>query len=198
MASAEGADGSKKVEVKKANEWHMAILRAVTFLATASATIVMGLNKQTKTLVVATIGSTPVQATLTAKFQHTPAFVFFVAANAMASLHSLLMLAVECFGGKFDLKGLRFVMIPILDMMTVALVSGGASAAIFMGQLGKNGNKHARWNKTCDKFHTFCDHGQGAFIASSAGLVLLIIITIMSILKLRNYSSSFIIHSAVP
>lgn len=50
-------------------------LRVVAFLATASATLVMALNKETKKLVVATIGSTPITATLTAKFQHTPAFV---------------------------------------------------------------------------------------------------------------------------
>lgn len=51
------------------------VLRLVAFFATAAATVVMALNKQTKTMVVATIGSTPITATLTAKFQHTPAFV---------------------------------------------------------------------------------------------------------------------------
>lgn len=50
-------------------------LRILAFIATLAAAIVMGLNKETKTLVVATIGTIPVKATLTAKFQDTPAFV---------------------------------------------------------------------------------------------------------------------------
>ncbi|KAL0363693.1 UNVERIFIED_CONTAM: CASP-like protein 1B1 [Sesamum calycinum] len=126
----------------------LVLLRLLAFLATLSATVVMALNKQTKTVVVATIGTVPIESTLTAKFQHTPAFVygfgyfqflqenkhknddqlkiidlarrFFVIANGNASLHNLLML------------------------MNVAIVSGGASAAVFMGQLGRDGNSHAR------------------------------------------------------
>lgn len=50
-------------------------LRILALIATLAAAIVMGLNKETKTLVVATIGTVPIKATLTAKFQDTPAFV---------------------------------------------------------------------------------------------------------------------------
>ncbi|XP_058196810.1 CASP-like protein 1B2 [Rhododendron vialii] len=167
--------------------WVVPLLRVVAFLATLAATIVMGINRETKTIVVALIGSSPISATLTAKFQHTPAFVFFVIANAIASFHNLLMLAVECFGNKFDFKGLRLLLIPILDMMIVALVSAGAGGAVFMGELGRNGNSHARWNKICDKFESFCDHGAGAFIACFIGLLLLMIINVISILNLRNH-----------
>lgn len=68
--------------------------------------------------------------------------------------------------------------------MTVSLISGGDTAAVFMAELGMNGNKHARWNKICDKFDTFCDHGGGAIIASFAGLLLMLIISVISIVKL--------------
>ncbi|KAF8042283.1 hypothetical protein BT93_A0798 [Corymbia citriodora subsp. variegata] len=159
-------------------------LRLVAFLATVAATVVMALNKETKTIVVATIGSTPVTATLTAKFQHTPAFVYFVIANGMASLHNLLMIVVEIWGHKFDYKGLRLAMIAVLDMMTVAVASGADGAATFMAELGKKGNSHARWNKICDKFGSFCDHGGGAIISSFVGLLLLVIITALSIGRL--------------
>ncbi|KAK9267628.1 hypothetical protein L1049_010059 [Liquidambar formosana] len=162
------------------------VLRLLAFLATAAATVVMALNKESKTLVVATIGSTPVTATLTAEFQHTPAFVFFVVANAVASFHNLLVLVLDFCGQKLDYKGLRLLMIPILDMMVIALLSGGATAAAFMSELGKNGNSHARWNKICDKFNTFCDHGGGALIASFIGLGLLLVIAVMSIITLQK------------
>ncbi|KAF3964084.1 hypothetical protein CMV_011588 [Castanea mollissima] len=152
------------------------LLRLVAFLATASATIVMALNKQTNSLVVATIGNNPIKATLTAKFQHTPAFVFFVVANGMASFHNWLILVLEIVGHKIDYKGLRLAIIAIFDMLIVVLAAAGDGAAVFMAELGKNGNSHARWNKICDKFQTFCDHGSGALIASFIGLLLLLII----------------------
>ncbi|KAI3455881.1 hypothetical protein Pfo_012544 [Paulownia fortunei] len=176
------------------------LLRLLAFLSTLSATLVMALNKQTKTIVVATIGTVPIQATLTAKFQHTPAFVFFVIANGNASLHNLLMLVVSFMGPKFNFKGLAHLAIPVLDLMNVAIVSGGASAAAFMGQLGRDGNSHARWNKICDKFDSFCDHGGGAMIASFVGLMLMIIICSVSIIRLRNhnnYSNKPVLNSSV-
>ncbi|XP_030537144.1 CASP-like protein 1B2 [Rhodamnia argentea] len=184
-AKPEAMHGSTPISKAPRNQVLLA-LRLVAFFATAAATVVMALNKQTKTMVVATIGSTPIKATLSAKFQHTPAFVYFVIANGMASLHNLLMIVVEIWGDKFDYKGLRLVIIAILDMMTVALASGGDGAATFMAELGKNGNSHARWNKICDKFGSFCDHGSGAIISSFAGLLLLVIITAMSIGRLAK------------
>jgi len=59
---------------KPKKDWVNLSLRVVAFLATASATLVMAFNKQTKSMVVATIGTNPVTITLTAMFQHTPAF----------------------------------------------------------------------------------------------------------------------------
>lgn len=51
------------------------VVRVLALFGTVSATAVMAMNKEEKTIVVATIGTTPIQATLTANFQHTPAFV---------------------------------------------------------------------------------------------------------------------------
>lgn len=68
----------QKIDVAKSKvyyNWVMPLLRLLAFGATISATLVMALNNQKKTIVVATIGTTPIQATLNAKFQHTPAFV---------------------------------------------------------------------------------------------------------------------------
>lgn len=59
----------------KHHDWVLLSLRVVAFLATASATLVMAFNKQTKTLVVGTNGNTPITATLSAKYNQTPAFV---------------------------------------------------------------------------------------------------------------------------
>ncbi|CAA2973279.1 CASP 1B2 [Olea europaea subsp. europaea] len=98
------------------NDWIIPTLRLLAFFATLAATLVMALNRQKKTFV-ATIGTTPIQVTLTAKFQHTPAFVFFVIANGNASLHNLLILIVNFMGHKFDYKGFRPFAIAVLDMV---------------------------------------------------------------------------------
>jgi len=33
--------------------------------------------------------------------------------------------------------------------LNVTLISAAANAAAFMAEVGKNGNKHARWDKIC-------------------------------------------------
>ena len=70
--------------------------------------------------------------------------------------------------------------------LNVALAAAGDGAATFIAQLGKNGNSHARWNKICDKFGTYCDRGGGAIIASLIGLGLLLVVTVLSITKLQT------------
>ncbi|XP_022142567.1 CASP-like protein 1B2 [Momordica charantia] len=169
------------------SRWGLVAVRLVASFATASATLVMALNKETKSVVVATIGTAPLTATVAARFHHTPAFVFFVIANGMATLHNWIMIALDIFGPNLHFHGFRLPIIAILDMATVALASAGDGAATFMAALGKNGNKHARWNKICDKFSTYCDHGAGALIASFVGLCLLLLIDVISIVKVLKH-----------
>ncbi|ESQ55323.1 hypothetical protein EUTSA_v10026298mg [Eutrema salsugineum] len=173
-------------------------MRILAFMATLAAAIVMALNKETKTLVVATIGTIPIKATLTAKFQHTPAFVFFVIANVMVSFHNLLMIALQIFSRKLEYKGFHILSVAILDMLNATLVSAAANSAAFMAELGKNGNKHAKWNKICDRFATYCDHGGGALIAAFAGVILMLLISVVSISRLLISSNKFSTDAASP
>lgn len=76
--------------------WAILALRFVAFLATTAATLVMALNKETKSLVVATIGTTPIKATLTAKFQDTPAFMYDPL-NIPSSILSSVIVMYICF-----------------------------------------------------------------------------------------------------
>ncbi|CAI8587399.1 unnamed protein product [Vicia faba] len=183
-------------ETKTNKDWILLSLRVIAFFATTAATFVMALNKQTKSFVVGTIGNNPITATLSAKFNQTPAFVFFVIANGNASLHNLVMIALDLLGPQYDYKGLRLALIAILDMLTMALASAGDGAATFMSELGRNGNSHARWVKICDKFESYCNRGGGALIASFIGFILLLIIAVMSIAKLLKPNR--INHAASP
>ncbi|KAF5782982.1 putative casparian strip membrane protein [Helianthus annuus] len=160
------------------------LLRVLALFATTAATVVMALNKESHTFAVATIGNTPVKITLTAKFQHTPANIMFVIANGVATLHSLLMLSVMCFvSNKYDIKGLRFIIVTALDMVTIAVLSGAATAVAFMGELARNGNSHARWNKVCDNFERYCDQGSGAMLASYIGILFFMLVNLVNIFE---------------
>ncbi|KAJ4976295.1 hypothetical protein NE237_001401 [Protea cynaroides] len=177
----EKQDGSNQ---PKRQTWVFLLLRLLALFASVSATLVMALNKESKNIVVATIGTTNVTLALTAKFQHTSAFVFFVIVNGIASIHHLVILTADLFTYKFDFKGFQPLIITILDMGTVALVASGLGAATAMAELGKNGNSHARWNKICDKFGTFCNHGLGALVASFIGLSFLMFLNTLSMITL--------------
>nr|XP_043608900.1 CASP-like protein 1B2 [Erigeron canadensis] len=165
------------------------LLRVVALFATATATIVMALNKETHTFAVATIGNSPVKIALTAKFQHTPANVMFVIANGLATLHSLLMLLLTFVNHKNDFKGLRFVIVAALDMITIAIVSGAATAVAFMGELARDGNSHARWNKVCDNFDRFCDQASGAMLASYIGILFMMLVNMLNVFELGRFNT---------
>ncbi|KAG9440450.1 hypothetical protein H6P81_020615 [Aristolochia fimbriata] len=176
----------KATKAKKRDWWVLLVLRLLALLATVAATLVMALNKETKTVTVGVVGTQPVRQRLTAKFQQTPAFVFFVVADAIASFHNLTMLLLFLLGKKINFKGLGLLMI-LADLIIVALVTAGSAAAAAVAEIGKSGNSHARWNKICDKFDAYCDRAGGALLASYAGLAFLIAVTVISIVNLyRN------------
>lgn len=68
-------DKDVDLEMGRKRKWGFVLVRLVASLATASATLVMALNQQSKSIVVATIGTDPLTATLSAHFYHTPAFM---------------------------------------------------------------------------------------------------------------------------
>ncbi|KAL8214101.1 hypothetical protein R6Q57_003550 [Mikania cordata] len=179
----------KKREMKRM----VILLRIFALLATTAATVVMALNKETRTFVVATIGNTPVKINIAAKFQNTPANIMFVIANGVATLHSLLMLSLCFVSHKCDFKGLRFLIVAALDMVMIALVSGAATAVAFMGELARNGNSHARWNKVCDTFERFCDRASGAMLVSYIGILFFMLVNLLNFYehgRLINLSKS--------
>ncbi|MQL97856.1 hypothetical protein Taro_030552 [Colocasia esculenta] len=154
-------------------------LRVGVLLATAAAALLMGLNRQTRTMVVAVVGTTPISQTLVAKFYHTRAFIYFVIANAMASAYNLLVLLLRAVVKGEGRSGHR-LLVDIADKVVLVLVATGAAAAVSMAELAKNGNPHARWFPICDKFDSFCHRGGAAVVASFLGAALLLLLSILS------------------
>ncbi|GJU40102.1 CASP-like protein 1B2 [Tanacetum coccineum] len=189
-----GEDGEKAIASGSIVRWKVTmvvpLLRILALFATTAATIVMALNKETHTFAVATIGNTPVKVTLTAMFQHIPANVMFVLANGVATMQSLLMLSFGFVSQTYDFKGLRFVIIAALDMVMIAIVSGAATAVAFMGELARNGNSHARWNKVCDNFEKYCDKESGAMLVSYIGIFFLMLVNIVNVFELGKLKNT--------
>uniref|UniRef100_A0A0E0JCA4 CASP-like protein n=1 Tax=Oryza nivara TaxID=4536 RepID=A0A0E0JCA4_ORYNI len=152
------------------------VVRACVFLATAVAAVIMGLNKQSYTTVVAIVGTRPVTQTFTAKFKDTPAFVFFVIANAIASGYNLMVLVTR----RILQRRAQSLSVHLLDMVILTLLATGSATAASMAQLGKNGNLHARWNPICDKFGSFCNHGGIALVSSFIGVALMLALNLLS------------------
>ncbi|KAL5977088.1 hypothetical protein ACLOJK_021430 [Asimina triloba] len=157
---AAGGVGLKPHPKAKAPQCQWQIILVMRFLAlcaTAAAILVVTLNKQTKTIVVPLPGNTQLTASITAKFQQTPAFV----------------------------KG-QILWSGGVEQVMVNLQSAGAAAAVAMAELGKNGNSYAGWNKICNTFDAYCDRGTWALVASCIAIALLMAINALSTANFYN------------
>ncbi|CAD6269273.1 unnamed protein product [Miscanthus lutarioriparius] len=137
----------------------------------------MALNAQSYTAVVAIVGTRPLTQTFTAKFRDTPAFVYFVIANAIAAAYNLEVLLIRRLILRRRMAGL---VVHMLDMVIMALLATGAATAAAMAELGKNGNVHARWNPICDRFGSFCSRGGVALASSFTGVALMMALNLLS------------------
>ncbi|RLN29286.1 CASP-like protein 1B1 [Panicum miliaceum] len=153
------------------------VLRAAAALAAAVAAVVMALNTQSYTAVVAIVGTRLLTQTFTAEFRDTPAFVYFVIANAIAGAYNLVVLIIRRLTLRRRTASLVVLM---LDMVIMALLATGAATAASMAALGKNGNLHARWNPICDRFGSFCSRGGIAIVSSFIGVALMLALNLLS------------------
>ncbi|CAM0948927.1 unnamed protein product [Alopecurus aequalis] len=157
---------------------HSTLLRTSALSATAVAAAVMGLNRQSYTAVVAIVGTKPLRQTFTTQFKDTPAFVYFVVANVIASLYNLVVVLVmrRLVQGRVQ----RLVLVHMIDMVITVLLATGAATAASMAELGKNGNLHAHWNPVCNKFGSFCTRGGVSLVASFVGVALMLALNLLS------------------
>lgn len=159
-------------------------LRAFVLAATLVAAVVMGVDRQTRTIQI-TLADTlpPLEVPVTAKWSYSSAFVYFVVANAMVCVFSALALAT-CRR--------RGAVVPVMvgDLLALALLFSAVGAAAEFGILGERGNSHVRWAKVCNVYGAFCERAMAAVIvsllAAFANLVMLML-TILTIHKSSSY-----------
>ncbi|KAJ0092225.1 hypothetical protein Patl1_25582 [Pistacia atlantica] len=163
-----------------------AVLRVSLFAATLVAVVVMVTSKQTE---VVPVPGAPVGVMIphTAKFHHSPPFVYFVAALSVACLYSIITTLASlsltlkpAFSKKFFL---HFAFWDILILGVVASAMGAASAEAYNGL---RGNRHVGWSKVCPTYDKFCVHvGTSAAVSLLASfiLVFLIMLSFFSLYK---------------
>ncbi|GLJ46949.1 hypothetical protein SUGI_0990760 [Cryptomeria japonica] len=153
------------------------VIRVLALGGTLAAAIVVGRDKQT----VNVFG-----VALKAKYTYSAAFVFFVVANAIACVYVFLSLPFALLKPKSHVA-IKFVVF-FLDLVMVALVMAGASAATAIAYVGHKGNSHTKWSAICNPFDRFCDHIGGALVASFISFILFMLLTIISAVSLYKHS----------
>nr|GMD01413.1 CASP-like protein 1E2 [Ipomoea batatas]GMD87026.1 CASP-like protein 1E2 [Ipomoea batatas]GMD93426.1 CASP-like protein 1E2 [Ipomoea batatas]GME15050.1 CASP-like protein 1E2 [Ipomoea batatas] len=173
---------------KKQNmRWTEFGLRLLAFANTLAAALVLGLDKQTKVVVMQIIPTLPaMNIPVTAEWKYMSAFVYFVVVNAIACAYAFvsLVLTLVCKGQKSS-RVASLVLI-VLDLVMVALLFSSGGAAFAVGLLGYKGNSHVRWNKVCNVFGKFCAQVGGAVTVSLAAAAFFLLLVLLAIFKLHN------------
>ncbi|KAK6122950.1 hypothetical protein DH2020_043310 [Rehmannia glutinosa] len=151
------------------------VLRFLLFASALVAVVVMVTSKQTKN---------PLPA---AKFNHSPAFIYFVAALSVAGLYSIITTLLSFYAllkpGCCPKVLSHFVIFDVLLLGIVAAATGTAGAVAY---IGLKGNSHVGWRKICNVYDDFCKHvGASVFVSLFASIVLafLVLLSVYALSK---------------
>ncbi|XP_075494299.1 casparian strip membrane protein 1-like [Primulina tabacum] len=121
-----------------------------------------------------------------AAYTNLPTFTFFVVANAIASAYLVLSLVLSIFHIlKTGAKVTRAVLI-ILDLVILALLISGASAATAIVYLAHNGNPQVNWFAICQEYNAFCERVSGALVGSFLAILVLMLLISLSAVSLSK------------
>ncbi|XP_077212497.1 CASP-like protein 1C1 [Tasmannia lanceolata] len=146
------------------------LLRFLAMATTLSATIVMVTSHEHTTFF---------NISINAKYHYTPAFKYFVAANAIGSVYSLLVIFLPE-------TSMLWRLVVALDVIITMLLTSSISAAGAIAILGKKGNSHAGWLPICGQIHKFCRHVTVAMILGFSSVLIYMLILLYAIHTVLN------------
>ncbi|XP_052206723.1 CASP-like protein 1 [Diospyros lotus] len=160
-------------------------LRLLLFASAVVAVVVMVTSKQTE-MVRWPVAPFPLLPRA-AKFNHSPALIYLVAALSVAGLYSIItglvsFLALSKPGASAKILA-HFV---ILDVLMLGIVSAATGAAGGVAYIGLKGNSHVGWNKICSLYDKFCRHVGGSVAVSLFASVVLALLVILSAYSLSK------------
>ncbi|KAJ8761571.1 hypothetical protein K2173_004347 [Erythroxylum novogranatense] len=112
--------------------------------------------------------------TFTAKYSNTPAFKYFVIAEAIAGVYTVIVIFLSS-------KSIFGHSVIIMDMVTTVLLASSISAALAIAQVGKKGNSHAGWLPVCGQVPHFCDQVTISLVAGFAAAVIYFLLLLYSL-----------------
>ncbi|XP_034916625.1 CASP-like protein 1C3 isoform X2 [Populus alba] len=125
------------------------LLRLIAFGATLAAVIIMATSREKGSFFA---------LSYEAKYSDTPAFKYFVIANAIVTVYGFLALFVPSESPLWRL-------VLALDLVFTMLLISSISAALAVAQVGKKGNSSAGWLPVCGQVTKYCNQVTGALVA---------------------------------
>ncbi|XWS44327.1 hypothetical protein CRYUN_Cryun15aG0035700 [Craigia yunnanensis] len=115
-----------------------------------------------------------------AEYDDLPTFTFFVVTNAIVTGYLLFSLPFSIFHIIRSSAQKTRMILMFFDMVMLALLTAGASAAAAIVYLAHKGNATVNWLAICQQFNSFCERTSGSLIGSFAGTVLLALLIMLS------------------
>ncbi|KAH7861761.1 hypothetical protein Vadar_030445 [Vaccinium darrowii] len=141
------------------------LLRVLALCATIAAAIVMGTSHEKSSFFT---------IQFEAKYNHTPAFTYFLIVNVIGGVYSLLVLF-------FPAESLLWRFVVALDVVITMLLTSGVSAALAIAYVGKKGNSYAGWLPICGQVEGYCHQVGGALATGFAGVIIYMLILLYSL-----------------
>ncbi|KVH89538.1 CASP-like protein 1C1 [Cynara cardunculus var. scolymus] len=145
------------------------VLRVIAMVATFVATLVMVTSHDSAKVL---------GMTFQAKYNNSPTLKYFVIVSIITTVYSLAALFIP------PKKLWRPVL--VFDLIVTSFLISSFSAAVGVGQLGKEGNSHAGWLPICGQVPKFCNHVSGALIAGFVAVIIYFILLLYSLNNVLN------------
>ncbi|XP_022761210.1 CASP-like protein 1D1 [Durio zibethinus] len=155
-------------------------LRVLLFAASLSSVVVMVTSKQTKLVPMPGFPTGP-RVTIPAKFNHSPALIYFIAALSVTGLYSIITTLASISIIQKPAYSKSFLLVfAFLDVVFVGIVASATGAAGDVGYIGLKGNSHVGWTKICGVYDKFCRHIGSSVALSLFAAILLVFLSMMS------------------
>ncbi|CAD5169410.1 unnamed protein product [Musa acuminata subsp. malaccensis] len=157
-------------------------LRLLLFASAVTALVVMVTSKQTKLISVTVAPSSQILVSRDAKFQHSPAFIYLVAALSVTGLYSIITMLVSLFSIASPSPSPKTLFLLILfDTLMAGVMASATGNAGSVAYIGLKGNSHVNWNKICNMYGKFCRHvGSSTAVSLIASIVLVLLVVLSS------------------
>ncbi|KAJ9700108.1 hypothetical protein PVL29_005778 [Vitis rotundifolia] len=151
------------------------VLRILLLLSTVAAVVVMVTGVETKLV---SVPGVPVLVPNKAKFQNSPALIYFVAALSVVGLYSIIStLGSFLLIAKPSCSTKAILHLAIWDVLMLGLAASATGTAGGVAYIGLKGNSHVGWTKVCNVYGKFCRHvGSSVAVALFASILLVLLI----------------------